>query len=454
MWRLEVRGTPRTVLRSRAYVLGFAVLLAACASDDDAALVAAAERIRHLSFAAVPPIEHLTREEYTRTSAADAAAIPDDRIAEYRGVFGRLGYFSANADVRAATAQAAAFYGAFYDQHAKRIRIIGNTEPAVVVHELVHALQDQHFDLTTFFDAAESTDESLARRAVVEGDATIAQLWNEAERIGEAPDRKLASSVFDGYAEYRTADAWQGLDAPKVFAAREAFVYGYGARYIARQIGMPLAPSRRALYYAGRDEAFTQPPRSTQEIIAEPRGDDPIVDVGLHGLPPWLADTHAVAFVDRLGEWYMRVLDASAGPPGRYSSDAPFTPEAWDGDQLVVLAARGSDGRPSGPPLAVIWTSAWDAPLEARGFAALLAYVHALPPLQWRYGTRSDGRSEAAAKDGEWTHLRVSGNRVVFVKNLDAARAERVADAALGIIESATYTALTHRAVATMQRLP
>lgn len=43
---------------------------------------------------------------------------------------------------------------------------------ATVVHELVHALQDQHFDLGAQFDELDAEDEAaVALRAIVEGDA-------------------------------------------------------------------------------------------------------------------------------------------------------------------------------------------------------------------------------------------------------------------------------------------
>jgi len=41
-----------------------------------------------------------------------------------------------------------------------------------IVHELTHALQDQHFDLTKLDDAVETEGEDFALTALVEGDAT------------------------------------------------------------------------------------------------------------------------------------------------------------------------------------------------------------------------------------------------------------------------------------------
>ena len=52
------------------------------------------------------------------------------------------------------------------------------SDTATFAHEVVHALQDQHFDLETFSDLRleGTSDESLAVTALIEGDATQAQL--------------------------------------------------------------------------------------------------------------------------------------------------------------------------------------------------------------------------------------------------------------------------------------
>lgn len=63
----------------------------------------------------------------------------------------------------------------------------------MLVHELTHALQDQHFDLTALDAGVHSRDEALALHAVIEGDATNCQ-WRSrsASRRGHA--RRRASS--------------------------------------------------------------------------------------------------------------------------------------------------------------------------------------------------------------------------------------------------------------------
>lgn len=87
----------------------------------------------------------------------------------------------------AALTQAAAYYDpeayTFYDLMTDGL---GSTIDMVAAHELTHALQDQHFDLTKFFneltaigaDSARIDDAILAARALVEGEATyVHTMW-------------------------------------------------------------------------------------------------------------------------------------------------------------------------------------------------------------------------------------------------------------------------------------
>lgn len=53
--------------------------------------------------------------------------------------------------------------------------IPGNYGRGVLIHEMVHALQDQHFGLKKLHDAS-STDADLARAALIEGDATFTMI--------------------------------------------------------------------------------------------------------------------------------------------------------------------------------------------------------------------------------------------------------------------------------------
>ncbi|MBI1830617.1 MAG: hypothetical protein HYR84_04110 [Planctomycetes bacterium] len=68
----------------------------------------------------------------------------------------------------------------FYDIKEKTLYlyddIAGNYERGVLVHEMVHALQDQHFGLAKLHQETFGTDAELAMAALIEGDATFTMI--------------------------------------------------------------------------------------------------------------------------------------------------------------------------------------------------------------------------------------------------------------------------------------
>lgn len=119
----------------------------------------------------------------------------------------------------------------------------GEYERGVLIHEMVHALQDQHFGLARLHEAAGS-DAELAASALIEGDATLTMI--------ELVPRAAAM-----------------LDVP-VHASRDrrrAFLYAQGARYV------------RALKERGGWEAvnaaYRNPPRTTAQVL-HPEGVKPV----------------------------------------------------------------------------------------------------------------------------------------------------------------------------------
>src|SRR5208283_3861843 len=84
---------------------------------------------------------------------------------------------------------------AFYDFHKKKLFVIdsrnGLDERSALVHELAHALADQHFHLARFMGHGSQNDDSaLARLAVMEGQAT----WLMSEYLARRTGRSLKNS--------------------------------------------------------------------------------------------------------------------------------------------------------------------------------------------------------------------------------------------------------------------
>jgi uncharacterized iron-regulated protein len=91
--------------------------------------------------------------------------------------------------------------------------IAGNYQRGVLVHELVHALQDQHFGLGRRDDAPPGSDAEMALSALIEGDATFTMI----EVLKK--DQPAVARMLDGTLE-------------KARNLRNAFLYAQGARYV------------------------------------------------------------------------------------------------------------------------------------------------------------------------------------------------------------------------------
>jgi len=118
--------------------------------------------------------------------------------------------------------------------------VSGAYERGVLIHEMVHALQDQHFGLEKLHESAEDDDAALAKAALIEGDATYTMI-----EVLKKDQPKVAAM----------------LDAPlaKAKDVRKAFLYAGGARYV------------KALKDRGGWEAVNKayrfPPESTADVL-------------------------------------------------------------------------------------------------------------------------------------------------------------------------------------------
>ncbi len=105
----------------------------------------------------------------------------------------------------------------YYDAKKKALYLFddikGNYYKGTLIHEMVHALQDQHFGLARQDDISTDSDRALARAALVEGDATFTMI--EVLRKEQPAVARMLDTTLD-----------------KSRNLRNAFLYGLGARYV------------------------------------------------------------------------------------------------------------------------------------------------------------------------------------------------------------------------------
>lgn len=234
-------------------------------------------------------------------------------------------------------------------------------EQIFYVHEYTHALQDQHFGLTTFLeDVEEQGDLVLARQALAEGDATFVMQNYMAAVIEENPLAALSLLTNQTLLE---AEIPEGT--PSILEAELLMPYEGGLLFVT------------ALYADGGtaaiDNAFLNPPQSTEQILHPERylrGENPQT-VTVDESADALGDGWSLLTGDTLGEFYLReYLETQIG-----SRDAASAAGGWGGDQYALFYNEGSGQR--------AWTLrlAWDSAGERAEFASAFEGF-----IQARYG--------------------------------------------------------------------
>ena len=149
-----------------------------------------------------------------------------------------------------------------YDPDSQEFFIADWNDPAdqsmVMSHELTHALQDQHFHIDKWEDAAKPDDDAeLARDAVLEGSAMAAMvdyILRGKGSVMDLPD--IDASVLMG--DVDTSSEFS--KAPKIIQDELLFPYFAGAPFAQQLI-------KASKGWPGFYKVFENPPASTQQIM-------------------------------------------------------------------------------------------------------------------------------------------------------------------------------------------
>ena len=216
--------------------------------------------------------------------------------------------------------------GAFYDQHEKGLftftgqPLTVSTNRVIMAHELTHALEDQHFDLSRLpIESKGNDDRALAATALVEGDATLVMNRYMAGDLSAAALREALGSAL-------TTDVRQLAAAPRYLRETLLFPYLRGQEFC------------NTLYarggWAALDEAFARPPSSSAQVLhpelylADPR-EEPLE---IH-LPDSQIDDQKPAEDNVLGEFGARQLFTERLHDKARAEEAAA---GWRGDRYLV----------------------------------------------------------------------------------------------------------------------
>ncbi|MBW2719320.1 MAG: hypothetical protein JRD94_12455 [Deltaproteobacteria bacterium] len=330
------------------------------AAIDD--LVRAAASVRQLKLRRPVTIEI---EDGDAIANSLRSQIEDAEIERARLVYGALGLLDVDADLHSLFAgvlgeQVIGYYdpdtgrlviredvmaglaGAFGPEQTQEARL-------VLVHELVHALQDQRLGLGESYQKERTADEDNAFRAVVEGDATLAMLAHALRQQGIP-----LSAATDGiqqmgdYVDLNALVRGEKLDdAPAILRVTLVAPYLRGLQFVAALQGRGGWPAV--------NNAHRRPPATTEQVLHPEKyfAREPGEQIEIPDNGAVLAAGFKRVEGDTLGELELAVYLGQGRPSGTDDEAAA----GWAGDRLAVYSRRSE--------VAVIWWTTWDDDAEA-----------------------------------------------------------------------------------------
>jgi hypothetical protein len=310
-----------------------------------AALEAEVVDIRDLPPADIGPPEFISRDELERRLADELAAeYPPEEVAVDNLLYQALGLLAPDQDIGALQLQllSSQVLG-YYDDSTRTMVVVADAEltpetQVVYVHEYVHALQDAAFGIDSLpLDGGD--DAAFAALGLVEGDATTAMvLWAyqnlSADEILEISQTPLPDTT----------------GVPAWMVTQLGFPYLDGTDFTSQLFARG--------GFAAVDEAWADPPRSTEQILhfdTYVEDEQPIEIDGGPQLPPGSEAIHSLSF----GEAMIGIWLAALGVD---QSDADLAAAGWGGDTITVVVG------PESGDMAVVLQVAWDAPIDATEF--------------------------------------------------------------------------------------
>lgn len=285
----------------------------------------------------------------------------DERIHNLMRVYARLGLVPDTLDLeplltRLLMEQVAGFYDPASDTLFVVAGISEELVEGVLVHEMVHALQDQYVDLDSLVEETRRrNDTGMAVQAAIEGHATFVMYeWMLGEMMGRDVDLTQMPRIAETFDSEALGAA--GLEMPELQQApaviREQLLFPYlsgldfiqvrwsGAGGRVPPLGDALPRTTEQILHPGRWGASEVETPAPLDFAAEPGGE-------------W-----SEVYRDGMGEADARILLR------QFLDDedrADAAARGWDGDVYRLL--EGPEGE------VLIWVSRWDEAAEADEFA-------------------------------------------------------------------------------------
>lgn len=273
------------------------------------------EAARGLRFRGPVNVSVLGGDDFRRAFVeGDPVAEADVDVQE--GVLRALGLLDGDDDLARASRLAPDTVAGFYDSESKQL-VVRGTRPTpfvrqVLVHELTHALDDQHFGLDRHILDAEA---ALAYEALVEGNAVAV----ENRYLATLPAAQRREAAAEAEATFGQVAGRTGA-IPEVLLELADFPYRDGPELVAALLA--------AGGQARLDEAFRSPPLTSADVLHPAR----FIGGARRPVPVSVAAGGQVVDEGPLGELVLRFLLSASVPPG----EAARAAEGWAGDRYVA----------------------------------------------------------------------------------------------------------------------
>lgn len=237
---------------------------------------------------------------------------------------------------------------AYYSRRGRAITIIDRdyaqgAAQVLLAHELIHAIQDSQFDLSTVGGGRSTEDGVMAVRSVIEGDAVYSSYaWYYDVRGDDPSSIDWESTLIEGESRLRSFVVDPSV---ALLDIASSFPYSYGFTFMTEA---SLDGGLQA-----RTAAFEAPPITTAEVL---------VGYGMPAPPLSFPDVAHPAPVDgdmpdvenRYGAWYVYSF---LRRQGLADDDAWATALTWSGDELAIYESNDE--------VVAVWRVRFDEPDNA-----------------------------------------------------------------------------------------
>lgn len=298
----------------------------------------------------------------------------------------------------------------FYDPRRKELFLADwnplDSQKPVMVHELTHALQDQHFDLKRFEKWPKGdSDRELAIHALIEGDATAVMMEYLLKQMGSGITRLPQSALDKLSSQMNGGSGMKEFDnAPRCIRESLVFPYLAGLKFVAEIL--------RNDGWKGVSAAYKTLPQSTEQILHYGKflKQEMPVKVSIADLLPQLGKNWKLLEKNISGEYfyYLALSEFIDKETARVAA------EGWGGDQAAVYE------NPANGDIVLSHVSVWDSEADAREFfAAYAARTGAMYKSAEVKETGPDARTYSY--DGKLIYLERRGSEVIVLEGIRSA---------------------------------